>query len=142
VSRTFGKWALIAVALACMLIQARPAEALARVRRPAAAGLFYPLGVDALRTAVETYLDQAEVPTGVGRVKACLAPIDGYPVCGQVAAHAFRALEPGKVKRVIALTASHHAEFNGVSAPSVLAFRTPLGDVPVDHEAVESLRLC
>ena len=34
---------------------------------------------------------------------------------------------------------SHHVAFHGIAAPTALAFRTPLGDVPVDRVAVAAI---
>ena len=43
-------------------------------------------------------------------------------------------------RRVLILAPSHHSGFRGLSIADADAFRTPLGDIPLDLEAVEALR--
>jgi hypothetical protein len=44
------------------------------------------------------------------------------------------------VHRVVLLGPAHRVAFRGLAASSATAFRTPLGDIPLDAAALESLR--
>ncbi len=73
--------------------------------------------------------------------KALIAPHAGYIYSGPIAASAFSCLiaEADFIKRVVLVGPSHFAEFPGLAASSARAFATPLGEVPLDTEAVRML---
>jgi AmmeMemoRadiSam system protein B len=113
-----------------------------RVRPPAVAGLFYPADPARLRAEVAELLARA-VPAPAGaRPKALIAPHAGYAYSGEVAAAAFTALGAGMaqtVRRVVVIGPSHHFGFRGIAAPMAETFATPLGNVPVDREALSGI---
>ena len=117
------------------------AERAPKVRKPIAAGAFYPDDAATLRADVERYLEQADVPSIPGRIVGCVAPQGKYEVCGEVAAHAFKPLKQGQYDRVLVLAPSNYVRFRGCSIAAVDYYRTPLGLVPVDKEAVRRLSL-
>lgn len=110
-----------------------------RVRPPAVAGLFYPDDPAALRDGVEQLL-AANPQTGLPP-KALIAPHAGYIYSGPVAARAYNLLKPvaENIRRVVLIGPSHRWPLNGLATPSVLAFATPLGEVPLDREALDAL---
>ncbi len=110
------------------------------VRPPIAAGTFYPETSESLHAALTRFFDAAVVPYPDARLVAAISPHSAYGFCGEVAAHAFKALRPRQFTKVMILAPSHYASFEGCSVPYVSAFATPLGLVPVDGAAVE--RLC
>jgi len=104
------------------------------IREPAVAGGFYPAQPQALRREVEGYLDQADSAVD-GTLRALIAPHAGYVYCGSVAGQAFarlRGLSPETRWRVLHVGPSHHMPFAGVAASPDSAWRTPLGDTPVE----------
>lgn len=104
------------------------------IREPAVAGGFYPAQPQTLRREVEGFLDQA-TSTIDGTLRALIAPHAGYVYCGGVAGQAFallRGLSPETRWRVLQIGPSHHVTFAGVAASPNLAWRTPLGDIPVE----------
>ncbi|MBF0284418.1 MAG: AmmeMemoRadiSam system protein B [Magnetococcales bacterium] len=112
-----------------------------RVRPPAVAGLFYPEEADALRGAVRSLLESVPPPIAAPPV-ALAVPHAGYVYSGLTAAHAYRALpaaDPDHPRRVIVLSPSHRVFLEGVSVGDWEAFATPLGEIPLDWEAVERL---
>ena len=114
----------------------------ARARPPAVAGLFYPAEREALeRTVAECLAAAAPIPALPGRVKALIAPHAGYVYSGPIAGSAFRSVESlrGTVERVILLGPTHRFAFAGIAVPTVDAFETPLGSVPVDDAARREL---
>lgn len=112
----------------------------AEVRPPAVAGSFYPGSAAELEKDVRSYLGKA--PAGREAPTAVVAPHAGYVFSGPTAGKAFAALSGAKVSRVILLGPSHHASFSGgaLPDPSFKAFATPLGDMPLDTEALNALR--
>ncbi|MFP4182416.1 MAG: AmmeMemoRadiSam system protein B [Thiohalospira sp.] len=111
-----------------------------KVREPAVAGMFYPAEAEALRGMVDKYLEAAPAPAEAPP-KALIAPHAGLPYSGPVAATAYRTVAPlrGTVKRVVLLGPSHRVPFRGLAAPDADALRTPLGDIPVDTDALAGI---
>ncbi|MEQ8666192.1 MAG: AmmeMemoRadiSam system protein B [Rhodospirillales bacterium] len=107
------------------------------VRPAAVAGTFYPDDPPTLRRMVEGLLDAA--PDASGPLpKAIIAPHAGYRYSGQTAARVYARLRPlaGTVRRVVLLGPCHRVAVRGLAAPSVDAFTTPLGDIPLDRKAI------
>ncbi|MDH3581926.1 MAG: AmmeMemoRadiSam system protein B, partial [Hyphomicrobiales bacterium] len=107
------------------------------VRPPAVAGSFYPRDARTLQETVADLLAEAK-GTHNGNIRAVIAPHAGYIYSGAVAAEAFAGLEALKdrVKRLVVIGPSHFVSFRGIAAPGVDAFRTPLGEMPLDREAI------
>jgi AmmeMemoRadiSam system protein B len=110
-----------------------------KVRAPAVAGAFYPRGAAELAATVDALLAAAPPPAVVPA--AVVAPHAGYPYSGPVAATAYAALaaRAAGIERVVLLGPAHQVPFAGLALPTVDAFRTPLGDVPVDRAARDRL---
>lgn len=104
------------------------------------AGLFYPAHPRELADTVHACLRSARGAGGPAP-RALIAPHAGYPYSGPVAGSAYARLAPlrGRVRRVVLVGPSHHVAFRGLAVPSDDAFATPLGDVPVDRDAVARL---
>jgi len=121
------------------------------VREPAVAGLFYPDGAEVLTQAVDEYVyppsaneneNKHYLSSGLAASpKAIIVPHAGYAYSGSTAGRAFHQLTPvgNKIRRVILLGPSHRVGFQGIAFSSADYFRTPLGDVPVDHSAVVAI---
>ena len=83
--------------------------------------------------------------TPVGRVhpgapvRALIEPHAGFMYSGAVAAHGFRHVQGQAYSRVILLGPSHYASFRGAALPPADAYRTPLGDVPLDLDSLRAL---
>lgn len=107
-------------------------------RQPAVAGLFYPADPDELHEMVQGMLQKAHKLPG-HKVKALIAPHAGYIYSGPIAASAYVQLYSleNSIKRVVLLGPSHRVPFNGLACSSADYFHTPLGDVPIDKEAIE-----
>lgn len=110
------------------------------IRQAAVAGQFYARDPDELATTVAMLLDTvpaAEAPAP----KALIVPHAGYVYSGPVAASAYAQLRPyhDRYRRVVLLGPSHRVPFRGLAASDAAAFSTPLGDVPVDRQAIAEL---
>jgi len=115
---------------------------MSRVREPAVAGIFYPADAPALRREVARCLAEAVPDTAGGPPpKAIIAPHAGYIYSGPVAGSAYARLKPlrGRIRRVVLLGPAHRVGFRGLAASGAEAFRTPLGDLPVDRAALRAL---
>jgi hypothetical protein len=119
----------------------KPAHAFANPRLPGVSGLFYPDDPDELRRMVEGFIHEAVVPAG-GPFKAFILPHAGYPYSGPVAGTGYRCVraEYDRIRRVVLLGPSHRMAFRGLATSRHDAFATPLGEVGVDLEAIESIR--
>lgn len=111
------------------------------VRPPAVAGLFYPAEPSRLRDRVQQCL--ADAPAAGGRAtRLLIAPHAGYDYSGAVAGRAYASIAASSagVSRVAMLGPAHRVPVHGMAVPTVDAFRTPLGAVPLDRDALRSLR--
>lgn len=108
-----------------------------KVRQPAVAGQFYPGEANRLWRKVGEYLEEAK-PTGTPP-KAIIAPHAGYIYSGAIAGTAYAHLvETGKeIRRVVLVGPAHRVSVSGLASSSVDAFATPLGEVPLDREAID-----
>lgn len=108
------------------------------VRQAAVAGRFYPADPVILQREVDALLAAAQPPDHSAPTKALVVPHAGHVYSGPVAADAYRLLQesPRPPGRVILLGPAHRVAFKGIASSSAAAFRTPLGDIPVDREAL------
>jgi AmmeMemoRadiSam system protein B len=110
------------------------------IRKPAVAGLFYPAAADELHAQVDGLLQQAQI-SDQPPPKALIAPHAGYVYSGPIAASAYAQLRAARdhIRRVVLLGPAHRIAFRGIAASSAIAFRTPLGDIPIDSTAQSQL---
>lgn len=107
------------------------------------AGSWYPGEGAALRREIERMLREADVSDLAGyrgRILGLISPHAGYRFSGGVAAHGYRALQGRTVRRVIVMGPSHYVGFQGLALTDATHFRTPLGEVPLDREAIATLK--
>jgi len=113
------------------------------VRESAIAGAWYPGSAPALRRTVEGYLGQVTPVALPGRVIALVSPHAGYAYSGPTAAHAYAQVRGKPYHRVVLLGPLHRpiwgSRLGAFMTPSETAYRTPLGDVPVDHDFLAQL---
>jgi AmmeMemoRadiSam system protein B len=117
------------------------------IRPAAVAGMFYPGDTRALAGEVDMMLAQANAvspaPT-FAQPKALIAPHAGYIYSGPIAASAYALLKPyaQTICRIVLLGPCHRVAVRGLAVPHTRAFATPLGDIPLDQEAINTaLRL-
>ena len=105
-------------------------------REAAVAGTFYPGSEGDLASTVGRLLEHAE-EKGRESPAVVVAPHAGYVYSGPVAAEAFSAISgrASDVGRIVVVGPSHYVAFAGLATSGAPAFRTPLGDVPVDGGA-------
>lgn len=115
-----------------------------QIIRPAAlAGQFYPAQPDLLAQEVDAMLAQArrETADGLPAPKVLIAPHAGHVYSGQVAARAYVRLDQARdrIRRVVLLGPCHRVAVRGIATSTATAWATPLGMVPIDQAAQQSL---
>lgn len=111
----------------------------AKIRLPAVAGTFYPEDAEELHIQLRRLL--ADNPAAASSPKALIVPHAGYIYSGPIAARAYNSLAASAsvIRRVVLLGPAHRVAVRGLALPNAGAFRTPLGDVPLDQDAVERI---
>lgn len=109
------------------------------IRPAAVAGKFYPSNPSILKSAIQQFFQDAAPPI-IAKPMGLIVPHAGYIFAGQIYADAYRQAQ-GNSYDVIAILGTNHTagDFKGVSVGDYSAFRTPLGDVPVDEPIVRDL---
>jgi MEMO1 family protein len=107
------------------------------LRLPAVAGRFYPTNPKELTALVREYArpDPRHPPIPV---KACLVPHAGYVYSGHVAGAVLARI--ALPKKIIVLGVRHYPRGEQAAILSSGAWRTPLGDAPIDEELAIVLR--
>jgi MEMO1 family protein len=111
------------------------------VRPAAVSGMFYPADAVALRAQVRACLGEP-LANGSGMPpKMLVVPHAGFVYSGPVVGCAYACLQPwgGRIRRVVLLGPSHRVAVRGLALPTVDAFETPLGRVPIDRAACDAL---
>lgn len=113
-------------------------------RHPAVAGSFYPAEPAALRGEISRCLREARPagPARSGPPKMLVVPHAGTAYSGPVAASAYAMLAGSareRIRRVVLLGPAHRVPVRGLAAPTVAAFATPLGAIPVDQDSLRAL---
>ena len=108
-------------------------------RQPAVAGSFYPANPQQLQQMLRQYLHDAK--TDAKAPKAIIAPHAGYIYSAPIAASAYARLKTAHhiIKRVVLIGPSHRVGFQGLAVSQADTFITPLGNIPVDTQAVQAL---
>lgn len=109
------------------------------VREPVVAGLFYPGDSGRLRALVEESLGEPALQRLPGSV-GLIVPHAGYVYSGRVAGGGFRAASAfGRPDVILVLGASHSGLGGALALPTDGTWRTPLGDVRLAGDLMESL---
>jgi AmmeMemoRadiSam system protein B len=107
------------------------------LRLPAVAGQFYPGNPRELSVLVEKYTKE-EKPEEKVKARACLVPHAGYVYSGNVAGAVFRRIS--LTRKILLLGVRHYPRGEALAILSEGAWRTPLGDVPVETPLATRLR--
>lgn len=107
-----------------------------RVRNYRVAGEdgFYPDNPVVLTQRIAKFFAGAKRETLPGPIAGLICPHAGYDYSGAIAAAGYKQLEGLSYSTVVVISPSHRAFFRGCSVYSGGAYRTPLGDIPVDLE--------
>jgi AmmeMemoRadiSam system protein B len=106
------------------------------LRLPAVAGTFYPSNPDELSALVRKYSGSVARDARMS-VRACLVPHAGYVYSGHVAGAVLGAI--ALPKKIIILGVRHSPRGESLAILSSGAWRTPLGDTPIDEPLAQAL---
>jgi hypothetical protein len=113
---------------------------MARLRRAAVAGTWYPDDPGRLASAVDRYVAEAGVDRPERPPRALIAPHAGLMYSGPVAAFAYKAARSTAYLSVVLVGPSHFVPFSGVSLWPEGEWDTPFGPVGVDAELAAAIR--
>lgn len=113
------------------------------IRQPAVAGTFYSADPQQLAADLRRMLESVTGPRQRAP-KAMIAPHAGYVYSGPIAATAYARLKEAHrdISRVVLIGPSHRVAFSGIGISTAEAFRTPLGDVPLDAVFIAEALSC
>jgi MEMO1 family protein len=106
------------------------------LRLPAVSGRFYPSGPLELTALVRNYTTILPPPVPAP-VRACLVPHAGYVYSGHVTGAVLRRI--ALPRKIIVLGVRHRPRGEPAAILSTGAWRTPLGDAPIDEPLAEAL---
>jgi len=109
------------------------------IRKPTAAGGFYPGKPEQLKGMIQSYLADAEYRKFTGKLHAIIVPHAGYVYSGKVAAEAYRQLEGKKYDAIVIVTPSHYESFLEIAIYPGDGLETPLGVVDIDKELAQKI---
>jgi AmmeMemoRadiSam system protein B len=111
------------------------------IREPAVAGQFYPGDANDLRLEMSAMLQRppSRRATPPREVIAGVAPHAGYMYSGAVAARFYLFIAGAAPSLAVIISPSHRERFAAISIFGGRAYRTPLGEVPVNREAADDL---
>lgn len=118
---------------------------MALIRPPAVAGMFYPNDPRGLTGAVAEFVNAAVNAAGIGKdtpaPKAIIAPHAGYKYSGACAAKAYARLMPdrSKISRIVLMGPCHRVAVRGLATTTADYWKTPIGAVEIDREALGGL---
>lgn len=125
--------------LACCISTGVGEQQTSNVRPAAVAGQFYPSDPAHLKLAVQQLLEDA-VLSSVERPVALVVPHAGYLYAGQIIADGYRQVKGQTYDTVVILGTNHtSAALTSVSVYPRGAYRTPLGDAPIDEAITSAL---
>jgi AmmeMemoRadiSam system protein B len=106
------------------------------LRLPAVSGRFYPSNPNELTSLVRQYanVDESRAPV---QAKACLVPHAGYAYSGHVAGAVYARI--AIPKKILILGVRHFPRGENAAILTSGAWRTPLGDAPIDEPLAQAL---
>jgi AmmeMemoRadiSam system protein B/AmmeMemoRadiSam system protein A len=112
----------------------------AAIREGALAGTWYPADPKELAAQVDGFLSATGGSTPAGTIRALLVPHAGYAYSGPTAGTGYALVKGRTYRRVLILAPAHRNGSRGLSVDAVDAYRTPLGEVPLELKAIGTLR--
>lgn len=112
------------------------------IRQASHAGSWYEENSTILAESFKTWLGKA---SGLNNLKSTnlirgiIGPHAGYYYSGETAAYAYLNIIPEKYEKVFLLGPCHHKYISGCGLPSCIEYETPIGNIPVDSQIIESL---
>ncbi len=115
---------------------------ISEIRPSPIAGQWYPGDAARLARSVDQYMDEATLPELPGPVVAVMAPHAGHLYSGPVAGYAFAALRGLAPDVVVVVSPMHYPYYEPLLTTAHQAYGTPLGQIPVQRDALQELDGC
>jgi len=109
------------------------------VRPSPIAGTWYTADPDKLKRMVDSYIKNADSPKLSGEVIGLISPHAGYRYSGPVAGHAFKTVKGRTYQYVVVISPMHQYYPKPVLTSAHNAYRTPLGEIPLDMEKLRDI---
>ncbi len=103
------------------------------------AGRWYPDDPQELAESVDFYIKQAQLPEIPGEIIAIIVPHAGHRYSGPVAGYGFAAVRDLKPEVVAVVSPMHYPYTDAFLTSAHSAYSTPLGEIPIDHKALDDL---
>jgi AmmeMemoRadiSam system protein B/AmmeMemoRadiSam system protein A len=136
------KWSRLTsrIALALIFWLGLSAWVFAELRTAKVAGQFYPQEKAELLDLIRELLKRQPEPESASKPRILIVPHAGYQYSGVVAANGFRQVQGRTYRGVVVVGFMHGQPFEGSSVDTREAYETPLGELPVDQEALAILQ--
>ncbi len=109
------------------------------VRKPAAAGTFYPKDTKELDNKLENLLAQARKISADSAFRILIVPHAGLDYSGRAAAEAYAQIAGSDFGRVIILGSSHQHRFDHAAVFAGGVWETPLGNAEIDTDLAQKI---
>lgn len=107
------------------------------IRKPYFAGQFYDLQTENLQKFIkQTVKKELSEEQTRESVRALILPHAGYSFSAQTAIKALLKAQKQKYSKILIIAPSHRIPFEGIAIAEFEAYRTPLGEIPVDLDSV------
>eukprot|EP00471_Norrisiella_sphaerica_P004710 CAMPEP_0184487486 /NCGR_PEP_ID=MMETSP0113_2-20130426/10142_1 /TAXON_ID=91329 /ORGANISM="Norrisiella sphaerica, Strain BC52" /LENGTH=299 /DNA_ID=CAMNT_0026869817 /DNA_START=13 /DNA_END=912 /DNA_ORIENTATION=+ len=108
-------------------------------RKASHAGSWYTDNGSRLKAQMEGWLGEVKLTLQDGSLRGLIGPHAGFSYSGPTAAHAYKHINPEKVKRIFLLGPSHHFYTDGCELTACKRYETPVGDIKIDEAMVAEL---
>ena len=109
------------------------------IRPSPIAGSWYTANPQELAQTIDAYLEAADPQPLSGEVVGLVAPHAGHIYSGPVAAYAFKTVMGHHFDHVVVLSPLHQYDPHPILTSAHEAYKTPLGILPIDQEAVAAV---
>ncbi len=109
------------------------------VRPSPIAGTWYSSDPKQLRETIDNHIENASNPDLSGEVVALVAPHAGYRYSGHVAGHSFKTIQGRTFETVLVISPMHQYHPQPVLTSAHRAYQTPLGEVPLAKEKLQTI---
>lgn len=109
------------------------------LRETSAAGMFYPSDKKQLKELINGLLYFGKSDVKADKISGIIVPHAGYIYSGKTAAYAYNLLKNRNYKTVVIISPSHREYFSGISIFSGKGYKTPFGDLLINHEITDRL---
>jgi AmmeMemoRadiSam system protein B len=103
------------------------------------AGKWYPGKRDELANMIDRFVEAAQIEKIEGAISGLVVPHAGYIYSGRIAAAAFKLVQGQAFNKVVVISPMHSYYSDPILTSAHEAYWTPLGNVPVDRNALNEL---